>query len=164
VTHVGNVDASGSGVIGANVKIKATGDIKGLVLSQGNITLGANQNINVTAIGVGNVTASAGGTVSGTIVGVGGVSASGNSIDASLLSQNVTTSGSLAAGSQVGFAAANAAGATSQSALSGDQETKKTLVSAAVDDSNTDEGKKRRGLTPTITRRIGRVTVILPKI
>ena len=161
VLYTGNVDASGSGVIGANVRIKATGSIKGLVVSQGDITLGAGQNINVTAIGVGNVSVAAGGSVSGTIVGVAGLAASGSSIDAALLSQNVTTSGSLA-GAQVGFAAANAAGSTSQSALSGDQETKKTIVAPAEE--TTDDMKKRRGgAPPTVARRVGRVTVILPK-
>ena len=160
VTYVGNVDASGSGVIGANVRIKATGSIKGLVVSQGDITLGANQNISVTAIGVGNVSVAAGGTVSGTIVGVGGLAASGSSIEAALLSQNVTTSGNLA-GAQVGFAQANAAGSTSQSALSGDQETKKTIVTSTEE--TTDDAKKKRGNTPAVARRVGRVTVILPK-
>ncbi|HZQ47143.1 MAG TPA: hypothetical protein VFC07_09035, partial [Verrucomicrobiae bacterium] len=154
VLYAGNIDASGSGVIGSNVKLQATGNVTGVVIAQQNLNVNADQNINVTAIGGLNVTVSAGGTVSGTIVGVGGISASGSTIDASLLSQNVSASGNVSG--QVGFAQANVAGATSQASSSDDQA--KTAVAStdnALDDNQ--KNKKRPGLIKT-----GRVTVVLP--
>ncbi len=154
VLFLGGIDASGSGVIGANVFLQATAGITGVVVAQGNLGITAGQNVNVTAIAVGTATVAAGGTVSGTIVGVGGISASGSSIDASLLSQNVSASGSV--NGQVGFAQANVAGATSQAASSDDQS--RNAVTKAdnsfVDDS---KDKRRPGLIKT-----GRVTVVLP--
>lgn len=155
VIYKGSIDATGSGVIGANVNLTASAGITGVVIAQGNLNVTAVQNVNVTAVAVGNVNVAAGGTVSGTIVGVGGISASGSSIDASLLSQNVSTSGGVSG--QVGFAQANVAGATSAASSSDDQA--KTAVASAVDNSLDDnqKNKKRPGLIKT-----GRVTVVLP--
>jgi filamentous hemagglutinin family protein len=163
VLFKGSIDASGSGVIGSNVKLDATDGIKGLVVAQHNISINAQQNVNVTAIGSGNVSVTAGGTVSGTIVGVGSVTASGSSIDAALLSQNVSASGNLS-GAQVGFGQANAAGATSQSALNNDDQGKKVAFNDQGGGDDTDEKKKlARTARPGLVRRVGRVTVILPK-
>ena len=85
-----DINVSGSGLIASNAKLDASGDVNGLIFARNNIDITAQQNVNVTALGVGNVTVNSGGTISGTIIGVGGVSASGSSIDASLISANVT--------------------------------------------------------------------------
>ncbi len=155
VLYPGSIDASGSGVIGANVNLTASAGITGVIVAQENLNVAAGQNVNVTAVAVGNVNVSAGGTVSGTIVGVGGISASGSSIDASLLSQNVNASGNVSG--QVGFAQANVAGTTSQASSSDDQS--KTAVATTENTALNDDqkNKKRPGLIKT-----GRVTVVLP--
>jgi filamentous hemagglutinin family protein len=163
VIYRGNIDATGSGVIGNNVRLDATGNVTGLLVAQHDININAQQNVNVTAIGSGNVSVSAGGSISGTIVGVGGVSASGASVDAAMLSQSGVTANNASVGSSAVFTSANAAGATAQSgASSADQQVKKTVVASASDD---EAEKKKRDLakSPVLTRRIGRVTVILPK-
>lgn len=160
VVHVGNIDASGSGVIGGTVKLEATGDIKGLVFARQDIDLTAQQSVNVTALAQGGVDVSAGGNVSGTIIGVGSVNASGGgTVDATLLSQNVTTSGDVSS-SQVGFGQGTAANSTSQS-VSTDDTTKTT----GEGDSEDDEEKKRarQASAPKLVRTVGRVTVILPQ-
>jgi filamentous hemagglutinin family protein len=155
VIHVGNIDASGSGVIGSNVKLEATGDIKGLVFARGNLDIAAQQNVNVTALAIGSANVNAGDTISGTIIGVGSVNVSGATIDAALLSQNVSASGDLGS-SQVGFAQANAAGATSQ----GQQNIDGEKVAAKSTGDGDDELNQKKNIT--LAQKISRVTVILP--
>lgn len=166
LTAGGNIDASGSGVIGNNVSLKADGTIKGLIVAQKDISISAQQNVAVTAIGSGNVNVSSGGTISGTIVGVGNVSVSGASVDAAMLSQGNVSANSANVGSSSAFTSANAAGTTSQgAAASSEQQVKKTVVASANTPGDDEELKKKRGpdTSPAITRRVGRVTVILPK-
>jgi hypothetical protein len=103
VVHVGNIDASGSGVIGSNVKIEATGDIKGVIFARQNPDVKA-QRTNVTALAGGSAVVGGGGTISGTIVGIGSASVSGTSV--AILSQNISTSGDVSS-AQTGFAQRN---------------------------------------------------------
>ena len=156
VVYVGNIDASGSGVIGSTVKLEASGSIKGLIFARNNINITASQSVNVTALAQGSVNVSSGGSVSGTIIGVGSVSASGTSVDAALLSQNVSASGNVSS-SQIGFSQGTAAGTTSQSQQS-DAPVK--AVASATTSTDDDETRKRGG--PRLTKTTGRVTVILP--
>ncbi len=155
----GGIDASKSGVIGGNVSLEATGPVVGVVFATGNININTPQSVNVTALAQGNVNVTAGGTISGTVVGIGSVSASGSAIEASLLSQNVTSSGGSTSG-QVGFAAANVAGATAQAASATTSDAK-TATASAKNESE-DEDRRRNPTRPVLTRTIGRVTVLLP--
>ena len=150
-----NIDASGSGVIGSTVDLNATGDIIGLVFARNNINLNAQQNINVTALAQGNVSVSSGGTISGTIVGVGGVSASGSSIDASLLSQNVSASGDTS-GAKQGFAQGTAANATSQG-MANDN----TAAAASNSGGTDDDSKTKKKIS--LAQKVSGVTVLLPE-
>ena len=122
------------------MKLDATGNINGIVFARNNADINAQQNANVTVLAEGTANVSAGGNLSGTIIGVGGISASGGSIDASLLSQNISpgveTSG------QKGFAQGTAANAASQG-LANDQTTK----AAESSDDNTDDPNKEKGQT-----------------
>ena len=148
-----NINVNGSGIIAGNANLDASGDINGLIFARNNININAQQNINVTAFGIGNVSVnSSGGTVSGTFIGVGGVNASGISVDASLISANVSgaTSG------QSGLGQGNAAGATSQG-LANNESTQ--LAAASGQD---DEKKKKKGEEIALARKVSRVTVILP--
>lgn len=150
----GSIDATGSGIIGANVYLTAAKGVSGVIVAQDNLGITAGQNVNVVAVAVGDVAVSAVGSVTGTIVGLGGISASGSSINASLLSQNVSASGAVSG--QVGFAAVNVAAATSQAASSDDQS--KNVVTKTDTSLLEDQKNKKR---PTITKT-GRVTVELP--
>jgi filamentous hemagglutinin family protein len=149
-----NIDATGSGIIAQNAALEASGKIDGVIFAQGNINLSAVGNVNVTALAQGNVNVSSGGNISGTIVGVGGISASGSSIDASLLSQNVSASGDTSGGTQ-GFAQGTAANAASTGASA--EDTKSTKKSETTD---AEDPKKKRGIA--LAQKVSRVTVILP--
>jgi filamentous hemagglutinin family protein len=154
VLFAGDIDTSGSGVIGSTVKLDATGDIVGLIFARNNADVTALQNANVTVLAQGTATVSAGGNVSGTIIGVGGISASGGSIDASLLSQNISpgveTSG------QKGFSQGTAANSASQG-LANDQTTK-----AAESAGENADDQKKKGKQVALAQKVSRVTIILP--
>ena len=149
-----NINVNGSGIIASNARLDASGNINGLIFARNNIDINAQQNVNVTALGVGNVNvSSSAGTISGTIVGVGSVSVSGSSIDASLVSANVSgaTSG------QSGLGQGTAANATSQAASSLDAN-----QAVASSDQSDDDDKKKKKKEVALAQKVGRVTVILP--
>lgn len=154
---LGKIDASKSGVIGGNVSLDATGDIIGVVFASGNANIVTPQNVNATVLAQGSASVSGGGTVAGTIVGIGSASVSGTSIDASVLSQNVTTSGS--SSGQVGFATANVAGAASQAAAATTTAESKPTTSA---EEKAEDDEQRKATKPVLARTVGRVTVVLP--
>jgi len=154
-----NINASGSGIIAGNASLEASGSIEGLIFARNNIDIVAQQNVDVTALGQGNVRVDAVGSITGTYIGVNGVSASGGSIDASLISANVTggaTSGQSGLGQ--GTAANTAANAASASEDSG-------KVAAKSDGSDDDLLKKKNqgkgGIV--LAQKTGRVTVLLPQ-
>jgi len=153
----GNIDLGDSGLIGGTVKLTAEGDIKGLIVSRQDSTINAAQNFSGTLLSAGSAGITAGGTVSGTIVGVGGVSASAGKIDATLLSQNVSIGG---AQSQSTLGSSAGATATSQAAA---QQANSDAQQQVSGDNNKDDDLKKKAKGPTLTRRVGRVTVILPK-
>jgi hypothetical protein len=159
VTHVGNIDTSNSGVVGQNVTMKATGDIKGLVVAKMNIDITARENVNVSALAQGNVNVNAGKSVSGTVIGGGNIEAKGSSIDAALMSKSVSTSGDASA-SQIGFAQTAVATTTSQASQPKEvtAESKKPSLATAEED----DEKKRAVKKPALTSYVGKVTVVLP--
>ena len=119
VAYVGNVDASGSGVVGGHVNISATGNINGLIVASLGANVTALQNISATVLSQGGATVSAGGTVSGTIVGVGSVSVSGASDVAAAfagggVSASGAQSGAAVASAPTGSSSASAAATTQQ--------------------------------------------------
>jgi hypothetical protein len=151
----GNIDLGDSGLIGGTVNLTAEGDITGLVVSRQNSTIHAAQNFSGTLLSAGTANIAAGGTVSGTIVAVGGISASAGTISATLLSQNVSVGGGQ---SQSTLGSSATATATSQAAS---QQANSDAQQQVSPENKDDDKKKAKG--PTITRRVGRVTVILPK-
>ena len=153
---VGRIDASKSGVIGGNVSLDATGSIIGVVFASGNINIQTPQAVNVTALAQGGVNVAAGGTISGTLVGLGSVTATGSSVDAALVSQNV--SGSPGATAAV---VASVATAASQSATA--QATQSTPNSKPTTDADDEEARRLAGRRPVLVRTVGRVRVILPE-
>jgi hypothetical protein len=150
-----DINASGSGIIASNARLDASGNINGLIFARNNINIVAQQNVNVTALGEGAVSVGAGGSISGTIIGVGGISASGSSIDASLVSANVsgTTSG------QSGLGAGGAANATANAASASDDSNQ---LAKKTDDTGEDDPTKKKGKGIALAQKVSRVTVLLP--
>lgn len=152
-----NIEANESGILGANVELKAGGDIKGLVVANRDISIQANQNVAVTALGGGNVSVSAGGNFSGTAVGGGSVDVSGLSVSGTVLSTsgNVATGGDASAASTSTFA-----GVAAPAAKPTTTENEKPLAVAQKDETEDSEQRKRKPIQ--LARSTGRVTVILP--
>ncbi len=149
-----NIDASGSGVIGSTVTLKASGDIIGAIFARNTLNISAVQNVNVTALSVGTANVSGGSLGTSEIIGIGGVNVSGDASGATLLSNNQITGD---AGSQSGFAQGTAANSASQSMASEDV----AKTSEAPDD-QTDDEKKKKGKGIALAQKTGHVTVILP--
>jgi hypothetical protein len=151
VSNDRNIDATGSGVIGQNVTLKARGGIKGVIFSQYNVSLDAIQPISVTAIGR---TIEANGPVQqSTLIGTESVQATGADASTSILSQDANGQGS-------SFAQGTAANSTSQAASA-------TSVSDTAQKSsdNDDEDSKKsgKGKGISLAQKVSRVTVLLPK-
>jgi len=158
--YLGNINVTGGGVIGANVILKATGNIKGSIVARNNLDISALLNVSVAAFAGGDATVNAGATVSGTLIGLDGINVTGGTIEAALLSDNITASGNITT-SQIGFAPITVANAASQSE-SADSISK---ANAAFGDSSGDQderGKgKGKGGKPQL-QSSGRVTVLPP--
>jgi filamentous hemagglutinin family protein len=156
--HSGNIDLGQSGVIGGAVSLQAQGDIKGLVISWQSAIINAAQSFSGTLLSAGTANVSAGGTVSGTVIGISGASVSGGSITANVMSQNASVNGS-AGQSTFG----NSAPATAASQSAAQQATTDAKQQLAKDIAQTQDDDKKKGAQgPTLVRRTGRVTVILP--
>ena len=157
--YPGNIDVTGGGVIGANVILKATGNIQGSIVARNNLDISALQNISVSAFASGDATVNAGENVSGTLIGLDGINVTGSSIGAALLSQNITTSGDVTS-SQIGFAPITVANAVSQSE-SADSASK---ASTAFEDTSGDEDSRyaQGGRAKPKLVSSGRVTVLPP--
>jgi hypothetical protein len=158
--HLGNIYLGTVGVIGETVIAKATGIIKGLVLSRHNadVTSQTIGSLTVLAGGTANVSVQSSGSGQGiTIIGGAGVNASGVGAGATLLGQNVSVNGGAAASTLGTSATATAA---SQSAAG--QTSSQTQQQVASNDNGNDDEKKKKK-KGSLVRSVGRVTVILPK-
>jgi hypothetical protein len=163
VAYVGNVEASGSGIVGGQVNIAATGNISGLVVASLGADINALQNVSATILSQGGVTVNAGGTVSGTIVGVSSVSVTGaTDVAAAFSGGSVTTSGSV---SGAAVAAAPTGSSSAAAAATTQQATQSTQSNSEVasngNEDNNDLRKKKKGTQ--LMEYVGRVTVLLPE-
>jgi hypothetical protein len=148
-----NITATGSGVIGSNIKLKAGGDITGVVVGSQSVDIASQQNVAVTVFSGGNVDISATGSVSGSVTGGGNVSVSGDSITASLVSSSVSTSGD-ASGASTGVPQSNVA--HDNAPVMADASTN------VVSHSQQAFADNKNNKPITLTQKTGRVTVILP--
>jgi filamentous hemagglutinin len=153
VTAGKDINATGSGVIGYNVSLKAAGNINGVVVGIQSVAVTSQQSVDVTAVSGGNVDISASGTVSGTVIGGGDVSVSGSSIDAAVRGGSVSTSGDTS-GATLGAPAAGPS-QTVQTADNAD------TVASKTDANEDDELKKKKGIA--LAQKVSRVTVVLPQ-
>jgi filamentous hemagglutinin family protein len=149
-----DINASGSGIIGSNIKLQAGGNINGLVIGSGSVDINSAQNVDVTAFSGGDVSINAGGEVSGTVISGGNVDVSGSSITASLIASSVSTSGD-ATGATEGIPQSNVAKDNAETADDASTVTSKT------DDQDDDLKKKKKGIA--LAQKVSRVTVILPQ-
>ncbi len=147
-----DINASGSGIIGSNIKLKAGGDINGVIIGSQGISINSQNNVNVTAISGGGVDISASGSVGGTIVGGGNVNVSGDSITAAVLGGSVSASGDTS-GASLGLPASNVAKEVTETADASTEASK-------ANNSDDDDSKKKKGIS--LAQKVSRVTVILP--
>ena len=157
----GNVDLGSSGVIGGAININAQGTISGLIVSRQDANIQAAQSFHGTLLAGGSATVTAtAGTVTGTIIGIGGVSASGaGGVTASVLGQNVSIGGG-----QSTSTLGTSAGTTAAGQAAAQQANNDAKQALAADNSATEDEKKRKPVKlPMLTKRLSRVTVILPK-
>ena len=156
ITAGQDINAEGSGIIGSNIKLSAGGNINGAIIGTQGINIEQAQNVDVTAVSSGGVGINASGDVSGTIISGGNLAVSGNTIDASLVAENVSASGN-AAGASLGIPASNVTPVNSPTA---DNATTASSRADADDGDSDDEKKKRKQIA--LMQKAGRVTVILP--
>ena len=156
----GDIKAGQSGILGRNVSLDAPeGNIEGIVVAVGNLAIKADLgNVTVTALAGGTASVSAGDKVSGSIVSGGSSSVGGATVDASVISTGGTanTTGD-SSSAKVGAFNSVAAPTATKVTESAD----KTVAKAAEEKSDEDELKKKKPVQ--LTKRVSRVTVILPK-
>jgi filamentous hemagglutinin family protein len=149
-----DINASGSGIIGSNIKLQAGGNINGLVIGSSSVDINSAQNVDVTAFSGGDVSINAAGEVSGTVISGGNVDVSGDSITASLIASSVSTSGD-ASGATEGIPQSNVAKDIAQTADDA------STVAPKTDNDDDDLKKKNKGIV--LAQKVSRVTVILPQ-
>jgi hypothetical protein len=148
-----DINASGSGIIGSNIKLQAGGDITGLVIGSGSVDINSAQNVDVTAFSGGDVSINAGGDVAGTVISGGNVDVSGDAITASLIASSVSTAGDVV-GATEGIPQSNVAKDNAQTADD------VSTVASKTEDPDDELKKKSQGIV--LAQKVGRVTVILP--
>jgi len=156
IVYPGNINASGSGVIGVNINLNAAGNISGFVIAQGNSTVNAAANVSGTFLAGGSSSFNAGGTIGGTEIAGLSLNVSGGKFDGVALSQIVTGGGATSA-----LASSAAPSATSTAAAGQGADAQKAATSdpqPAADD----DVKKLLARRPVLVKYTGRVTVILP--
>ena len=149
-----DINATGSGIIGSNIKLIAGGNINGVVVGSDSVNINALHNVDVTAVSGGGVSIAAAGSVSGTIVGGGDVSVSGDSIDAAVRGGSVSTAGNTS-GAAIGVPPSNVAKENTEVAAN----VSTTTAKASSDDEDEFKSKKK-GIA--LSRKASRVTVLLP--
>jgi hypothetical protein len=152
-----DITATGSGVIGSNIKLEAGGDITGLIIGSQSVNIGSLGNVSVTAFSGGNVNINASGTVSGTVIGGSSVDVSGDSITAALISGSVSSSGDTS-GASIGVPQSTAAQPVAQTS-----DNAMTAASKTDDLSDDDDEKKKKGKGISLAQKVSQVTVLLPK-
>jgi len=147
-----DINATGSGVIGSNIRLQAGGNINGLVIGSQSVNINSAQNVDVTAFSGGDVNISASGEIAGTVIGGGSVNVSGDSITASLISESVSASGNMSAATE-GIPQSNVAKNNAETADDA------STVASKTDDQ--DDDQKKKGKQVILGQKLSRVTVIL---
>ncbi len=149
-----DINASGSGIIGSNIKLQAGGNITGVIVGSGQVDINSQHNVDVTAFGGGGISVAAAGSVSGSIISPV-LSVSGDSISAALIGGSVSASGDTS-GAQIGPSQSNVA---KEDARTDDDTSNATTKT----DNSDDDEKKKKTKTVALAQKINRVTVVLPQ-
>jgi hypothetical protein len=153
-----DINLKGSGIIGGTVSLKAGRDVSGLAIAVGDAFVNAGQNFSGTLLSGGIASLSAGGISTGTVIGITGINVGGGgTVEATLLSQNVSVGGAQAAGLATTATASAASQSASQEATAQAKDQTGQDTSQSGDD---DEKKKVKRIL--LAKSTGRVTVILP--
>lgn len=156
--YVGNIDVDPAGVIGINLKVQATGTIKGLLIGKNQVNIiGAIGPVVVIGKTV-DVHADPGSGGEGpapVIIGTDKVSYNGSD-PVTLISPNATANGGQ---SQSTVAPVTATSASQSAAQQSSSDATETVASNGDDDDKRKKGKKAQPLL----KRVKRVTVLLPK-
>jgi hypothetical protein len=155
--YKGNIDLGKTGIVGGSITLQAQGDIKGLIVSEQSANINAAQNFTGTLLSAGTANVSAGGSVSGNVIAVTSASVSGGSITANIQSQSASVGGAAAAST---FGNSTASAASQSAAQQASSDTRQQLAQNNPQD---DDEKKKKSKGAVLTRRVGRVTVFLPK-
>ncbi|MGD0412940.1 MAG: filamentous hemagglutinin N-terminal domain-containing protein, partial [Verrucomicrobiota bacterium] len=155
VVYPGNINASGSGVIGINIDLNAAGNIAGFVIARGNSTVNAAANVSGTFLAGGVSAFNAGGTIGGTEIAGLALNVGGGKFEGVALSQNVT------GGAQSALASSAAPSANSTTAASQASDAQKAATSDAQPPADDDQ-KKLLARRTVLVKYTGRVTVLLP--
>jgi hypothetical protein len=159
VTSANDIDLGNSGAIGINVTLKATRDVKGLVIAQHNANITATENVIGTFLAGGNATFSAGQGIIGLAIAGGGINVGSGKFEGVALSQSVS-----GGGAQSALASTASSAATSQTAAATQANSDKSDTSDALAAANPDDDAKRLVKRPVLAKYVGRVTVLLPPI
>ena len=149
-----DINASGSGIIGSNIKLKAGGNITGVIVGSGLVDINSQHNVDVTAFGGGGISIAAIGSISGTVISPV-VSVSGDSITASLIGSSVSAAGDTS-GAEMGVPQSNVA--KEDARVADDAST-----AATKSEDSDDEENKKKNKTIALAQKTGRVTVLLPQ-
>lgn len=148
--YIGNIDVEPAGVIGINIKLQATGEIKGLIIGKNNVNVTGN-------IGPGLIL---GKTVDFHQTGPAGEGGGPTIIGTT----SVTGTGAIAPGDIVAptsVAPVTATAASQSAAQQSSSDVAQTIASTKSDED--DDKKKGNKKTQPILKHIKRVTVILPQ-
>jgi hypothetical protein len=156
--YVGNIDVNPAGVIGINIKVQATGIIKGLIIGKKNVNVDGG--IGPVVIVGQNVTVHAGAGSGGdgpapVIIGTEQVNYSGAS-PATLIGPSVSANG----GSSQSTLAPTTATSASQSAA---QQSSSDATQEVATNYGTDDDEKKKKKTQPLLKHMKRVTVLLPR-
>jgi filamentous hemagglutinin family protein len=151
-----DINATGSGIIGTNIRLDAGGNITGVIVGSGTVGITAVQNVAATVFGEGGVSVSSGGAVTGTLIGRS-VDVTGEDITAALIGDSVSASGNTT-GAAEGIPQSNVAKDDAKAADDASQ----AIAEAGLPPADDDDKKKKQAGLPRLARTTGRVTVILP--
>jgi filamentous hemagglutinin family protein len=157
--YLGNIDVTGGGVIGANVTLKATGNIKGTIVARNNLNINSLQTVTVDAFSPGPIVIDAKLIDDSKLITFDPITITGDVKDSQLLSPEVSSTGTID-NSELGFSPVIVANAASQGESA--DASAKTIAAINLTDDEDESPDLNKGGKPQL-KSTGRVTVLPPK-
>ena len=158
IIYPGNLNVTGGGVIGANVTLKATGNIQGSIVARSELTIHSLQAVTVNAFSPGPISIEARLIDDSKLITFDPITVNGDVKDSQLLSPDVNSAGTIN-NSELGFLPVTVASSASQSE-SADSAAKASTAFEAASGEGDGHGKGRSGKPRLVSS--GRVTVLPP--